>query len=340
VAVAVITASFAIASSRSGSDDGGDFTLPAGCDALVGPLRAPSEPADEPDRDPADWPFSVDSPWNTPIGSGAQYAGDDASTTASLVREDINAWINAGQNSHPILRAAADDPIVTVWRDDCPVGRFHAPEDAKPAAGDDGHIYVIDPSHRWVDEVWRAEVDGRRWDVLHYVRTDLRSKGVLEGGVRAYGGSGIGGLILPWEAEAKEIRHVLAIALDPAQMRLGPVWPANTQDQDAEGLYKGNVPMGTLVAIPASVDLDALDLSDEGMAVARALQDFGAYVVDRSGCTCLYAEPRLEPTRSLARMRAAFRELRPLLRVVVNNDVRNPGGPGTRRAEEAPTFAS
>jgi len=59
------------------------------------------------------------------------------------------------------------------------------------------------------------------------------------------------------------------------------VWPAYSFDMNDR--YEGAVPMGSLLAIPPDVKIDHLGLSEKGMVVARAAQDYGVYVVDRGG---------------------------------------------------------
>jgi hypothetical protein len=197
---------------------------------------------------------------------------------------------------------------------------------------------VVDPSGRWLDENWNVQGAAPRFTSIGYhVRTDLYGPGVGAGGVRAYGGSAIGGLIRTWELQEGTLRHALALAIDADQLGLGPVWPATTQDGDAARTYAGNIPMGTLAAIPPSVDVERLGLTPAGLAVARALRDYGAYVVDRSGCVCLYAEPGA-PAAAVSGLRKDVARLRSLLRVVTNNSATNVGGGGTPRAALAPRF--
>ena len=115
----------------------------------------------------------------------------------------------------------------------------------------------------------------------------MRASTTLLTMARAYGGSGIAGLIRQGEL-THGIPHALAAAIDPkAHNRNGPggkafVWPASSADGDSSTAYgtTGNLFMGTLVAIPPSVDLGELGLRGPEMEIARALQDYGAYVVE------------------------------------------------------------
>ena len=94
--------------------------------------------------------------------------------------------------------------------------------------------------------------------------------------------------------------------------------------------------MGTLAAIPPSVHLRSMGLSRPGLAVARAMRDYGAYDVDSSSDFTLYAEPSAEAL--VAPLRTDLPKLRNALRCVTNNTPSSVGGGGHRRAPKAPRF--
>jgi hypothetical protein len=297
-------------------------------------------------RDPFLWPFAVESPWNTPIGSAATYAEADASATADLVDANVPAYVNAGEYSHPVHRSSASDPMVRVrWRFGVAAPftdgatDYRIPRDASPAAGADAHLHVLDPDGQTLHEAFEMSREtGDERTAFKYAAVDIRGSGIGDDGnegTRAYGGSAIGGLIRTWDLEAGVIRHALALTLTNDQLRSGFVWPATSQDTGGP-TYAGNVPMGSLVAIPAAVDLDRLDLSCGGRMLARALQDYGAYVVDRGGAFALYAEPTAEGTSEIDDMRGDLPALRALLRGVVNSSSGSVGGGGTPRQPPAP----
>jgi hypothetical protein len=100
------------------------------------------------------------------------------------------------------------------------------------------------------------------------------------------------------------------------------------------------VPIGTLIAMPPSVDVAALGLTPGGAALARALQDFGAYCDDSSGSAAitLSAEGAAEGLPGLAQMRQDFPVLHRHLRPVTNNTAATPGGGGIPRAPAAPAL--
>jgi hypothetical protein len=283
-------------------------------------------------RDPALWPFSVTSPFNTPIGTGAQFSTDTDPRTQTLRWQ--SGYINAAQWSQPIYIASPNDPFTTVSGT-----TFRIPPGAKPSLpqGGDQNLHIIDPTRRWVDEMWLASGSGTNWTAGYHVRNDLTGPGVGGRGVRAAGVSAIGGLIRTWELQAGVIRHALAMALPRSANRVGYIWPATSEDYDAAWTYGGNIPLGTLVAIPPTVNINNLGLSPQGLVIARALQQFGAYNLDSAGGLVFYAEPDSEAL--LGPARADLAKIIPHLRVVLNNTPTTPGGGGTPTAPPAPPLA-
>lgn len=303
----------------------------------------PTTTAAAPTRDAAQWPFAATSPWNMPLGSNARYEDGSAACSSSLVLSDATATINAEQWSIGISQATSTDPPVAISRSGVPQITTPVPVGAAPAqppasAGGDANLDIISPDHHFVDELWQARRVNGGWNATAYWRNDLTGSGVGDGGVRAYGGSSLGGLMRTAELAAHKIPHALALALTLDQLKRGFVWPAAAEDStDAAQSYRGDVPIGTLVAIPPSVDLGTLHLTPEGLAIATALQDYGAYVVDASSTDALYAEPSAEPL--IASARHEMERVLGSLRCVPNNGPTTVGGGGEPRAPLAPAFA-
>jgi hypothetical protein len=328
---------------------------------LLSTLVAQDEPAplprDEPrpeTRNAALWPFHSRDPWNHPLGSEARLAainspGFDPEAGASL---HVGSW------SHPVFIARPQDHVrnIFVRGNNRPVVRMRIPRHALPDPEADGHLHIIDESHLFVVEMYQAtRLTNGDFEATAAVRNELRGDGVFRNptGIRAYGGSALGGLIRQGEL-TDGIRHALAVAVNRRAMnRNGPrgrpfVWPACAADEDAtkpieEGGYgsEGNLFMGSLLAIPPDVDLvKDLGLPQSGpiLEVARALQDYGAYIVDPTAKNMVfYAEPA-----AAAEVPVDFdRQLSSLLahlKVVTNNAPRSIGGGGTPRRPLAPPF--
>lgn len=301
-----------------------------------------------PTRDPGLWPFSATSPWNTPIGVEAEYAEVD-SPGLDL---DLGASMNVTEWSHPVYLASDADPVRTFYRldDGSECASVPVPDDAVPALGTDAHLHVVSPDHLTVVETWlTVRLASQDFESGACVVNELRGPGVYSDwhGVRAYGGSAIAGLIRRGEI-TRGIPHALAAAVPPGAMnRNGPggnpwVWPASSADDGAEVSYadSGNLFMGSLLAIPPEVDVAGLGLSAPALAIARALQDYGAYITDSGGGDAMigfYAEPAAADELALD-LWDDFLVLAPLLQVVTSNAEATPGGGGTPRAPAAPPF--
>jgi hypothetical protein len=301
-------------------------------------VPAPVAAAPAPVRQAWEWPFSATSVWNAGIGSGVVFQRITEPRTSNLLDGRSTPWVNADQYSHPIYRSTTADPVATVAQAGRPLARYRIPAAARPAAGSDRHMHVIDPSGHYVEEAWNMSGANPYWTAGHHVTVDLRTDG-LGKGTRAYGGSALAGLIRKWEIDGGEVRHALALSISGNQLRSGQVWPATSQDGNAASTYRGLNPMGTYAAIPGWVNLADLHLSREGLILGRALQRYGAYVVDQSpGTFAFYAEPSVTGP-GLASLRADVRKLRPWMRVVANNGPWLPNGGGARTQPAAPPFA-
>jgi hypothetical protein len=288
------------------------------------------------------WPFTAGSPWNMPLGSGATFQSAGAPATADLLNTAYAPSLAMEEWSHPIYQAVTADPTVTVLEDLIIGGSsqrtftMKIPVGAQPAlpAGGDHHMHVVQPDGS-LYEMWDFRwVDSTHAEAGYVVLTSVLSDG-LQDGVRGYGGSAIGGLIRKHEIANRYIPHAIAMAPPSEYMLSGPVWPASREDSTGPQLYLGNIPMGTLAAIPPAVDINSLGLNPDGLALATALQDYGMYVVDSSDNFALYAEPGSITARVDA-MWDDIPAIRAQMRVVTNNTSINVGGPGTRRRPLAP----
>jgi hypothetical protein len=113
------------------------------------------------------------------------------------------------------------------------------------------------------------------------------------GGHGGSGLTGVGGSLRVWEVQGDApITHALKVNLTVdflSGTNGGYRWPAIVADSGYDdpgswAYYAGSVPalrMGSLLALPPNVDIQGIGLQTPmGLRIARALQDYGAYVVD------------------------------------------------------------
>lgn len=310
-------------------------------------------------RDPAQQPFAADSVWNTPIGSGAQFAavqpgGMDLATGVMVVNASL---------SHPILHTTTNDPVgnLHVLRTPTPFATVRIPSALGTAPGG-RHVFLVLPDGTTVLEIHSPRRVGPDVHANSVVRADLRGSGIPPE-YRSATGSGLtplGGSIRRGELKAG-IPHLIGavVPLEAATVKpdgTAHVWPAGwSQAGDANAAAQmaraGNVHVGSLLAIPPGVDIAKLAApGTPAHAIVRAMQDYGVLVKDtfdgtyfnewqREGAPhlifCVEDLFNGDAPRDLAQQLApAVRELR----VVTNHGPNSIGGGGARRLPAAPAI--
>lgn len=298
---------------------------------------AAPEPAPTPGtRDPRYWPFATSSPWNMPIGSGVQFESTTSKCTQSIRNTSYGATVNSSAWSHPAYIASFSDPIGPLYQNGVFVRNTNLPPGLVPSSGSDANVHIINPSGRYVDEMWVTTAMNGGWNAKYLVRNDVYGSGV-NNGVRAAGVSAIGGLIRSGEF-SKGIPHAVALAVTRAQQQDGYIWPATSQDNFIDSTYAGGIRAGQLMAIPGHIDVTTLGLSPQGLQLARAMQNYGAYNVDSAGNVAAYAEPKA--AGEVGGAATDIKLLRTLLVCVTNNTPSSVGGGGTPRVPLAPPLGT
>jgi hypothetical protein len=296
-------------------------------------------------------PYSPTSPWNIGVATTAVLEPDATQANSPLAwnliskldtdGSTLTTFLNQDTWSHPVVQARFTDPWVRFESTNASHGE--SPSDYLPqggsravrlplgweaAGGADGHLHVLHPTGWYIDEFIGADVRDRdangnptRFSFSRHARVPLHGSGLgPQRGVRAYGGSAIGGLIRAWEIDPNHpaytgrIDHAIAIALDGAQLftatttnpgynSSGFMTPTNQgyisgiateADFNYPTLYTGGIPMGSAFTIPTSVNIDTLCSTNGGRMLGHAIQDKGAIVTDQTtGNVVLgYIEPR------------------------------------------------
>ncbi len=268
--------------------------------------------------------FSVSSFWNIPLPENPEIDSSSTRFIELLKKEPTGAriGINLYKFTIPVYEADSTTPLYRVGKvalteedkkhwmvDHLYYGHgkeFDAdlvpiPDNALPDPYSDAHLVIIDRHRRLIWDMWGAEKtpDGQ-WVSKTGMRYDLDGEGVFDreklgikdgesvhfyGPGRAAGVPVIAGLIMYDEVIRGEIRHKLAIATRYNAFR-DYVYPATGTD----GFTPGGIPEGAVIQLDPKLDLSQFDLLPGELAVARALQKYGAVVVDLAGGNVLYAE--------------------------------------------------
>jgi hypothetical protein len=268
-------------------------------------------------------PFSDTSPWNTPIATDAAVDPDSAALIVdwSTVPGQTSFWINITAYSMPVYWVdSTSTPMVTVaaavggtgfrdgainqW-DAAGSGQAPIPAGAVPAEGTDRHLAVVDRAARMEWGLWNADSGSGSWTAGQASTMDLAGDGIRPStlldpwwagaGPRACGFALIAGLITVAEIQAGSIDHALVVAYPHIRSRYFRSPASSAQGTTTEALPNRGIPCGGRLQLDPTLDVATLGLSPAGLAIARALQQYGAFVGDFSGAMSLYADAQAIP---------------------------------------------
>jgi hypothetical protein len=283
------------------------------------PVAKPAEPPKPPE--PRVWrAFSPDSPWNQKIPKKAEIDPKSKELVEDLAAS--SRWNFLGVNikgfSIPVFFIdSAKVPAKPVKCRDVAGEGFDKPvpipDHAQPDPQSDRHLCIVDRKLGMEWGMWdtRKNADGT-WMCGVGASFDLKGTGVhpplgkaqpwqRAAGARASGFPLIAGLILVDEVKAGRIDHALALAYPHCRSRYFLHPPASTaQGTTADARPDRGIPMGGLVQLDPAIDVESLKLSRTGKVIARALQEYGAYVCDYSGAINLYADGSPEAQKEWA----------------------------------------
>lgn len=205
-------------------------------------------------------------------------------------------FINLRRYAVPIWVGGPDDPLMTIGACrsyPCPQAegsQVRVPEGAEADPGTDGHMVIVDKDAGLAYDLFKAERKGDTWTGAGGAKVDYVTgdggTGKIEGATAAHTAL-LAGLIRPQEIKRGRIDHALQMTL-PGIGTSPPRCPAEysvdtVTDADAP-------PEGTIYQLDPAIDVDAADVPRETRIVARALQKYGAVVVDNGGQIAFRAE--------------------------------------------------
>lgn len=227
--------------------------------------------------------------------------------------------VNIDRYTPPLYVVGRDQPTVRVRaeRSSDPAWRFEPlqrqwesvplPDDFQPSAGTDKEAIVYQPSTARYWEFWGAEKSGRRTIDSSGKQVDewraawggqIEDLAMNPGyfpttpqgykfGATATGLALLAGLLTISEQRQGTIRHAIHLAL-PQTRRSEWVLPA--QRSDGRSNDPNAIPQGATFRLPATIDLDRMDMDPYARMIARAVQTYGLVVRDSAGAVVLYAE--------------------------------------------------
>ena len=261
-------------------------------------------------------PFSPDGVWNHPLADDAavdpaskRLVAGLAAEAATEQRERTGPFIQTRAYGVAVYRVPRDQPNVRVQLDPqaayadglrAALRAVPVPDNARPAAGTDGHLVVWQASTDRMWEFWRARRAADGWHAAWggAMQDVSRNPGYFSsaawpGAPNTWGASASGlpvlaGLITPSELAAGHIDHALAIAL-PAPRAGVVAFPA--QRTDGTDPSPDAIPEGARLRLDPGLDLDRLGLPAPALVIARAAQRYGLLVRDRTlHAIAFYAE--------------------------------------------------
>lgn len=289
------------------------------------------DPDPPPGGDLVSRPFRSDSPWNTKIPTSAIYRTDNRTNRIrsqiggpSDRDEGAIVWaLNVTGYTINTFYDTPGGPTGTFVGGGMNVP-IPLPAAAQPSPGTDGHMCIVDRdgvhSHDFIfisrsgstingGGYMKTRLDGMGWRLAeesrvtggnpHGINPDNCVTG--NGGPRAVSVGLLGGLIRKRHLDDGVIPHALAFAIPRRWAKGGinvRIYPADfilgwgDSDNGMPPYFSGDIRYSDRFGLDKSINVNSLGLSREWTIVAKALQDYGMYMVDVAGPQnpCLYME--------------------------------------------------
>lgn len=261
-------------------------------------------------------PFAASSSWNSRIPAGAIFIPLNWPASTGY-----NYGVTWSQYSPSIYTSSEADPIVTVayppgWGYKGGELKVRMPLEANGAAGTDGELIVIDGAT--IHNFWQFKrVDPTSATAKSYGAANALTgtgwgskRPALAAGIVAAGASQLAGLLVQAETDRGEIEHALQLCVDAKLVKHGFTGEAMSGDgKSPDGILQ----IGERLAIaPGNAMQPAL--SPLGEKVLRALQNYGAFVIDVSGgSTNLRAQANAYDPETMAMLQRDLQRLIPML---------------------------
>ncbi|WP_340693516.1 hypothetical protein [Hyphomonas sp.] len=287
------------------------------CGALLVLAACSPSPSEQAGEEPPlkTWrPFAAESPWNTPIPAKPDI---DAQSKALISDFASNGslYINIAEWSVPVYYIDMDETpkheVLDIYpgqygRGFEPPREIPIPDGAQSAEpkGGLGYIAIVDKARNLEWDMRQAhQRDDGRWFTGFGAITNLRGSGVsppwndveqpnLAASALESGFPLTAGLIRVEEINSGRIPHALMFAYPGARTDgfISPASMAMPVAESADIAPQAGMPLGARIQLDPAFNVEGSDLSREGKIIARALQEYGAYLGESAGGNVLFAE--------------------------------------------------
>ena len=249
---------------------------------------------------PVTRPFAATSPFNVPVGAAPRVDGNSAAMIARASRAGLG-YANLVEFGIPIFVASPSTPrqpvtcTISDWGP-CPLAASPRPipANAAPNTGSDGVMTIIDPAAGTVDEYWQARRVSGGWTTSWGAISSLSGSG-WGGTSTGAGASRLAGVVRVAEIEGGQVPHALALQSDTA---CAGTFRTPAIKTDGVSTRSDCVPEGSRLQLDPAIDVAAIpNITPGERAVARALQIYGGYLIDRAD-TSLSVSFELAPDAS------------------------------------------
>ncbi len=245
-------------------------------------------------------PYSAASPFNQPLPLAPRVAADSTAVVTRLLSFGRVQNVVAGQADtnddygHPTYYPRPADPLFRLhcyeasWGT-CPIEghEIRVPDAARPAAGGDGHLTVVDQDRGWEYDLYKMRSKPAGGGMLEFRwggRTRIEGDGLRSGATAAQFGN-LAGIVRAAELEAERIDHALFLTVSCSAGR--SVYPAQGAGRSCAALRLPNAyapPMGARFQLAMSAaEIDLLPVSAWKKTVLRAMASYGMFVGDTGG---------------------------------------------------------
>jgi hypothetical protein len=252
-------------------------------------------------------PYATSSPFNRPLPASPRLASNSSAVVRRVLGFGKVQSLDAGTAgtpddwAHPTYYSQSSDPVFTLHCTEawgvCQIEghKIRIPDAAKPAAGGDGHMTIVDQQSGWEYDLWMVSSKPRGGGRLSFAwggRTRIDGDG-LGSDATGSGFGNLAGIIRAPELEAGEINHAIFMVASCTSGR--HVYPANQSGRACNTIGRSNTDapaMGARFQLAMSdSQIAALPVPNWKKTMLRAMAKYGLYLGDTgSGSWAIEAE--------------------------------------------------